>query len=114
VDAIQIRVIKPSDLDDVATVHCAAFQASAMTQLGRTLVRRYYQWQLEGPHETYAHGAWNGHRLIGFCFGGVHPEAISGFFTHNKSRIALEVIKRPWLLGTPIFRSRIGRAIHNF
>lgn len=34
----------------VAGVHVAAFPSSALTRLGSEAVRRYYLWQIEGPH----------------------------------------------------------------
>lgn len=82
-----------------------------MARLGAPLVLRYYRWQLEGPHETYAHGAWSGNELLGFCFGGVHPEAITGFFARNKTYIAWQLLKRPALIFTPLFRNRIFRVL---
>ena len=85
-----------------------------MAQLGAPLVHRYYRWQLEGPHLTYAHGAWDAGELTGFCFGGVHPEAITGFFARNKAFIAWQLLKRPTLILTPLFRDRILHALRFF
>ena len=104
---IRIRDIALGDLDDVVAVHCAAFPGSAMTRLGGEAVKRYYRWQLEGPHETYAHGAWLDGKLAGFCFGGIHPTAISGFLDRNKRFIAWRVATHPWLITLPMFRDRI-------
>jgi len=38
--------------------------------LGTEAVRRYYEWQLVGPHEVTAISAYINTELVGFCFGG--------------------------------------------
>lgn len=110
VDALatsSVHVLKHSDLSAVARVHSAAFPASALTKLGPEAVRRYYDWQLKGPHEVHALGAVQGERLAGFCFGGVFSGAISGFVRSNASFLMLAVLSRPWLIASPIFRERL-------
>jgi len=51
-----LRFIGGAALADVAKVHCRAFADAALTRLGCEAVRRYYLWQLEGPHEHWFRG----------------------------------------------------------
>jgi ribosomal protein S18 acetylase RimI-like enzyme len=103
--------LQTTHLDDVVQVHRAAFPRSAMTKLGSEAVKRYYLWQLVGPHEMYASGAWVGEELVGFCFGGIHPTAISGFLATNKHYLAWRLMTRPWLVTNPLFRDRLTQAV---
>jgi len=109
---VRLRPLDESDLDEVARVHCAAFRKSAMTALGRDIVRCYYLWQFRGPgHQTYATGAWIDSRLAGFCVGGYQPTSLSGFLAQNRTRLVLRVLTRPWLLGNPLFRDRLTQGL---
>lgn len=84
------------DLDDVVEVHREAFPDSAMSQLGRAVVRRYYRWQFAGPHPSpVAVGIWRDGRLVGFVFGGMRRGAVSGFVRHSIGTIALGAIRHP-------------------
>jgi hypothetical protein len=47
-----IRDLTPTDLDAVAKLHLDAFTDRALTKLGQEAVRRYYEWQMAGPHAT--------------------------------------------------------------
>lgn len=62
-----LKVISKQDVGAVARVHLAAFPRSALTRLSVEAVRRYYLWQLEGPHEHWFRGAWVTPRLVGPC-----------------------------------------------
>jgi ribosomal protein S18 acetylase RimI-like enzyme len=99
--------IATSDLAQVVAVHRAAFPRSALTKLGDEAVKRYYHWQLTGPHEMYASAAWIGTRMAGFCFGGIQPTCISGFLEQHKAYLASRVLTRPWLIANPMFRGRL-------
>ena len=77
---MEIRNLEAKDLPYVAAVHVAAFPDSALTMLGTEVVRRYYEWQLTGPHDIAALGAFAGAGVEGYCFGGVFRGAMSGFF----------------------------------
>ncbi len=99
--------ITETDLPAVARVHLASFPESALTKLGQGAVERYYRWQLLGPHDCTALGVWTGHRLVGFCFGGVFRGALGGFVQENRFYLAGQVLRRPWLLSNPIFRDRL-------
>lgn len=108
-----IRELTTKDLDEVATVHANAFPDSALTKLGTAVIRRYYEWQLDGPHDCYAIGAFNGERLYGFCFGGVFRGSLSGFLNENRLFLMTRILKRPHLLAMPLVRDRIRQAIES-
>jgi ribosomal protein S18 acetylase RimI-like enzyme len=111
--SLSIRVIEVVDLPAVAAIHLDAFPTSALTKLGPDAVRRYYQWQLEGPHEVTALAALTDGRLAGFCFGGVFQGAMAGFLRKNRLFLMWRVVTHPWLLFNSLFRDRVGVAIHS-
>lgn len=102
------RTIQVTDLMQVTEVHRAAFPSSALTALGSEAVRRYYLWQLTGPHDVLALGCWFDDQLVGFCFGGVFRGALGGFVRTNKGFLILRVAARPWLLTGSEFRERLS------
>jgi ribosomal protein S18 acetylase RimI-like enzyme len=105
-----IRPLLATDLPRVTQIHLLAFPESALTALGCEAIRRYYEWQLRGPHDAVALGCEREGALAGFCFGGVFRGALSGFLRHNRRFLTLLVLSRPWLLANPLFRERLGRA----
>jgi ribosomal protein S18 acetylase RimI-like enzyme len=107
-DGIEIRELTDEDLSSVANIHCLGFSESALTKLGKKAVRRYYQWQLNGPHDVFAIGAFHGHLLVGFCFGGVFSGALSGFVRKNRAYLMGLVMLRPWLLFDRIVRNQLS------
>ncbi len=111
VDPYLIQPIGEADLFQVATIHRAAFTDSALTKLGQMAVYRYYEWQLTGPHELTALGAYIDRQMVGFCFGGVFQGALSGFLEKNKRFLIGRVLAQPWLLLNPIFRDRVQSGI---
>jgi ribosomal protein S18 acetylase RimI-like enzyme len=106
-DGIALRPLGTSDLDAVAATHRAAFPDSALTRLGREAVRRYYEWQLLGPHDAAVFGAFQGSTLVGFCFGGTFRGATTGFIRRHRIYLASLVLTRPWLVANPLFRDRL-------
>ncbi len=108
-----IRSLNLQDLPQAAQVHLKAFPKSALTLLGAESVRRYYEWQIVGPHDCLALGAFGeSGRLVGFCFGGIFRGALSGFLARNKKYLALQVIQRPWLVFTnTLFRDRLSQGL---
>ncbi len=105
---LKLRALTANDLLAVTHIHSAAFPASAMTALGDEAVRRYYLWQLEGPHEVTAFGAFHGVEMAGFYFGGVFQGALSGFLARERSYLAWRIITHPWLALNPLFRDRLA------
>lgn len=105
---VLVLELKKNNLGDVAAIHSSAFPQSAMTSLGHEAVRRYYEWQLIGPHECDALGAFRDGELLGFCFGGKFRGALSGFLRQNRLFLTREVLTHPWLLTSPFFRQRVG------
>jgi ribosomal protein S18 acetylase RimI-like enzyme len=106
-----IRVLAVDDLSDIAVVHQAAFPESALTSLGKEAVRRYYEWQLFGPHDVTALGAFRDSSLIGFCVGGIFRGALSGFLHKNRWFLTWHVITHPWLVRNPLVRGRLESAV---
>jgi len=100
-------------LDSVAAVHAAAFPDSILTRLGKEAVCRYYLWLIEGPHETYAAGAFLDGDLAGLLFGGIAPDAIPGFLRANRGLLVKRLARRPWLVVDPVFRDRIASAVRS-
>lgn len=99
------------DLVKVTCVHLAAFPDSALTKLGREAVRRYYEWQIIGPHDGLNIGAFVGSELVGFCFGGIRRGALGGYLERNRAFLIRRVIMHPWLLANPLFRERAQFAV---
>lgn len=112
-DTSLLTDVKRDDLADIARVHVAAFPKSALTRLGSEAVRRYYLWQLEGPHEHWFRGAWVGDRLVGFCVSGVSRGALGGFLQANRAFLALQLLVRPWLWGSPLVLDRLKVALRS-
>ncbi|MCB0976752.1 MAG: GNAT family N-acetyltransferase [Acidimicrobiales bacterium] len=112
VDAVAL-----DDLSAIVTVHCAAFPDSAMTRLGPAVVERYYRWQFVGAHPLpFARGAFDGGRLVGFVFGGLRKDAVSGFSRRFLASVLAAVVHHPlearhlgWDRVRPVIRLMLGR-----
>ena len=111
---ITIRSLNQNDLDSVVEIHLNAFADRALASLGREAVRRYYEWQLLGPHDAIALGIFHREKLAGFCFAGVFRGALFGFLRKNRRFLVWRVITHPWLLVAPFFRERIHQAWNIF
>jgi ribosomal protein S18 acetylase RimI-like enzyme len=109
---VVLRKIQPEDLLHVVAVHINSFPESALTRLGAQIVRRYYLWQLTGPHKkVWATGAYVGDDCAGFSFSGIYNGSTSGFIQQNKRFLVKEVLLRPWLLFNPLFMKRLGEGV---
>src|SRR5438445_9792591 len=108
---VTLRKLGSADLPRVATVHQLAFPHSALAKLGSEAVRRYYEWQLHGPHEVVASGAFINSECVGFCFSGVFRGATSGFLKRNRTYLIKRVVTHPWLLTNGLVRSRLTTSI---
>jgi ribosomal protein S18 acetylase RimI-like enzyme len=103
-----LRPITIEDCRNVADVHLLAFPDSALTRLGIEAVSRYYQWQLIGPHECVALGAYTETgQMKGFIFGGSFHGSLSGFINKNRWYLIGQVLTHPWLIANPIIYEKI-------
>jgi ribosomal protein S18 acetylase RimI-like enzyme len=109
--AIEIRDLRARDLADVSRIHLLAFRDSALTALGEGALVRYYDWQLNGPHDVSAFAAFRNEEMAGFCFGGVFRGALSGFLQKNRTYLALRVATHPWLVFNPLFRDKLASGL---
>lgn len=98
-------------LDQVASIHCAAFPQSCLTKLGCKVVQRYYEWQFQGPHELVALGAIENGRVVGYCFSGVFRGAFGGFVRANRAFLIQRLMVRPDLILETIRRGRSNIAL---
>ena len=110
---LMIRNITIEDLQAISGIHLRAFPDSALSKLGLEAVRRYYHWQLTGPHESHSIIALNNQKIVGFCFAGVFHGALGGFLRKNQTFLVRRVISRPWLLFNELFRVRILSALRS-
>lgn len=107
---IEFHPIQQKDLMDVTDIHLKAFPERALAGLGREAVCRYYQWQVEGPHDAVALGCFRQNKMVGYCFAGIFRGSLSGFLHKNKWFLARRVLIHPWLITSPLFRERIMTA----
>ena len=112
-DGIVVRQLEERDLSQVAVIHCRAFAGTPITLLGTEAVRRYYAWQLNGPHDCYAMGAWADNLLCGYYFGGVFRGAFSGFIRTQWPYLSRQVLLRPHLLAQPLVWARALQAVRS-
>jgi ribosomal protein S18 acetylase RimI-like enzyme len=114
IPGVSFRDLEPSDLPWITDVHVASFPESTMTVMGLEVVRRYYHWQLTGPHDSIAIAVEADDQPAGFCFGGLFRGAMAGFVRQNRVYLALCVLSRPWLLRRPDLRTSIGVGLRVF
>lgn len=111
-NGITLRKLEPADLPQVARVHLGSFPDSALSKLGAEVVRLYYLWQLNGPHEkVQATGAFAGEDCVGFSFSGIFNGSTSGFIHRNKTALIVNSLMRPWLVFNPLFFKRLREGV---
>ncbi len=109
---IQCRLLSVDDLAQVTCVHRKAFQNSALTKLGKEPLRRYYEWQMVGPHDSFNVGAFDTQgTLAGFCFAGTFRGSLSGFLDRNKRFLIQYFLFHPWKIFNPLILDRVKSAI---
>src|SRR6059058_1772674 len=108
---LRVAPLTRADVDAVAELHMRAFPDGALTVFGVEVVRRYYLWLLEGPHDAAVVGAWRGSALLGFCAAGWFRGAMNGFLRANRWFLARRLLRHPSLLATPLIRERVGQAL---
>jgi len=106
-----IMQLDPRHLAAVSQVHSRAFPDSALTRLGHEAVRRYYEWQMQGPHEHHFIGVFDRNSLAGFAVGGTARAALAGFVARNKSFLITRVLLRPRLIVSVRGRKAIASAL---
>lgn len=104
---VEVRRLGPEQMQSVAIVHRAAFPDSALSTLGTEAVRRYYEWQLVGPHDSVALGAFVDGELGAFCVGGIFRAKMSGYLRKNRGFLLVQLARHPWLLARAGFRERL-------
>jgi ribosomal protein S18 acetylase RimI-like enzyme len=104
--------ISREDIKEIATIHIASFQNSALTKLGFGAVERYYLWLLEGPHPIKIHicSKVNVNEIAGFCFAVIFDGALSGFLSKHKYFLVGSLIFKPWLLFDSAIRKQMNFA----
>ena len=110
----ELLKIQAENLQSVAEIHVRAFPESALTRLGAEAVRRYYEWQLTGPHDHEFVGVWRQRNLLGFAVAGISRGAMSGFVRQNAGFLFSRVLMRPWLVCGSRFRGRLRLALRGF
>lgn len=108
---LELRNIDLHDLNQITQLHRRVFSDSALTKLGFEPVRRYYRWQLAGPHDCYAVGVFDDEKLVGFCVAGVFRESLKGYLNSNKWFLLFWILFHPWLFKNPIVKERITLAL---
>lgn len=108
---VTVRDVTITDLDAVASIHIASFGQSVLARLGDEVMRRYYRWQLTGPHDLIAVVACRGHEVLGFTLGGVFRGSTIGFVRREKWLLVGKVLRHPAVLLTELGWKRIALAL---
>lgn len=109
---VVLRPLTTGDIPSMARVHANAFPDAALTALGQGTLRRYYQWQLTGPHDAVSFGGFIDGRLAGFYIGGRFRGSLSGFLRVNKRYLVLQVLARPWVALNAEVRSKLKAGVY--
>lgn len=109
-----VRSVGPDEVGALAGVHLLSFPESALSLLGDEAVRRYYRWQLTGPHDAVALGAFDGAELVGLCVAGVFRGALSGFLRANRGFLVRMLATHPALLSRVVARGGVRRGAAAF
>ncbi len=92
---IALRDLSTEDLPGMAVLHAHAFPASVLTEFGPECLRRYYDWQINGPHEVEAFGAFDGDTMLGMVVGGRFRGSTIGFVKRNALFLTGRVLRHP-------------------
>ena len=107
-----LRPIETPDLPMIAQVHMDAFPESALTKLGPSIVRSYYDWQLNGPHEKVrATAALVTDECAGFSFSGIFNGSTSGFIARYRPHLIRASLRRPQLVFNDMFVARVREGL---
>ncbi len=109
---MNIRKAKIEDLPNIAEVHIRCFPKSFSTQLGKSLLNRFYEEYMKGNPELFLVADNNEGELVGFCMGYLCKQnTFMRDFLHNN---ALRVICRCMVLavtGNKFLYEKIGKVI---
>lgn len=109
----RVQSLGGTDVASMAALHARVFPDSVLTRLGLEALRRYYLWQVDGPHEVEAFGVvGQGGRLLGLVVGGRFRGSMIGFVKREAPFLVGCVVRQPHLLveerGRRAVRSGLG------
>lgn len=107
-----VRKIRKDDLPEIVRIHSKSFSDRALIKLGKEAVRRYYVFLLDEFPLSEPICATNQERLVGFCFAGVYSGSFSGYIRKNLLFLVGQVLIRPWLLFSQLFRELGAPVLH--
>lgn len=111
---IDIKEMSNDDLIQVAKVHIKAFKGSFLSKLGVGAVKRYYDWQINGPHSHYCIVAEIDGKVVGFCVGGISRGAMIGFLRRHKFYLVTKLLSKFYLLLNKDFLAKFLSALKMF
>lgn len=95
-----------NNLEVISKIHMAAFPTSSWSRLGKTVVEKYYLWQLNDQHPLVSAKSYMiENKCAGFCFSGIFKDSTSGFISRNKNLLIKKALFKPWLILYPEFRN---------
>lgn len=101
------RLINDAELDRVAEIRLKNFPESSITALGIETSRRFVEWLVKGPHNSFALGAYVDGKLVGHLIAGHFHHAHSGFIEKNRAYIVRYILTHPQVLTKPFVRQKI-------
>lgn len=108
-----LKSVHPTNMKEIAGIHCSAFPKSVWTKLGKDIVEKFYLSHLHSSHPVvHATGAFHEGNCVGFCFSGIYYLRVSGFISNNRNSLAMRLAIKPWLLFDPLFFGKLKRGIH--
>jgi ribosomal protein S18 acetylase RimI-like enzyme len=110
-DAFEVRGVTDADLGQIVRLHARVFPDAALTALGPEALRRYYRWQLDGPHEVDAVGVFAGDVLVGLLVGGRFQGSMIGFVKLHAPFLVARTLRHPTVLLGGRGRSAIGTGL---
>lgn len=93
-----VQTLDGTDVAAMAALHGRVFPDSVLTRLGPEALRRYYRWQVDGPHQVEAFGVFDRGRLLGLVVGGRFQGSMIGFVKREAPHLAARVVRHPSLL----------------
>jgi len=104
---LNIKDLTFKDIPIICDIHIKSFPMSIFSQLGKSVVEKYYEWLFYGPHESLNVGIFIDAKLIGYCFGGKFNGALSGCVKRNKAFLLIKLLSKPHLVFSINFMSKL-------